>query len=373
MTLPIGRRDALMLGAALVLPRTARAQVAPMEAAFAGWMAQHGITQGTMALALEGRLVQAAGFGGADAAARVPVWSLSKLVTALAIARLVGEGKLTLDSTLAQAMPTRLGRLGTGPLGALTVAQLLTHRSGMPREIAGENVPGLRALLRARAPRNLTTDMLVGEILSAAPTRPAGEAHVYSNLNYFLLGLVVEEASGQPYATYAGREVLGRVGIRAPAMNRDWALLGPIGGWSLSGAEYVALLLRGVAGDALIPPAVRAWMNSAEGKTITDGNAAFYALGQFARPISGGFNRWHAGAWSFRMPVWQVDVSAGTFAVLTATRAAWFVSFSPNPGTAQVAALDRALFAAHLLETAGGRADRLPEFVDAPAVAAHAR
>jgi len=338
-------------------------------------MRQHGVTQGTLALALEGRLVHIAGFGGAEATARVPVWSLSKLVTALAIARLVGEGKLTLDKTMAQAMPQRLTRHGVaaGPIASLTVAQLLTHRSGLPRDAEGESVPGLRALLRARAPRNVTTDMLLSEIINAVPTRPAGTAYVYSNINYYLLGLVVEEAAGQPYATYAGREVLGRVGIRNPTMERDWALLGPTGGWSMSGAEYVALLLRGVAGDALIPPAMRAWMNSAEGKTISEGNAAFYALGQFARLAGRGFNRSHAGAWNFRMPVWRIDVSAGTFAVLTAARAAWFVSFSPNPGTAQVAELDRALFAAHLVESAAGRADRLGEFVDAPAGAPHVR
>lgn len=367
----LGRRGALRAGAGLLLaapvaaPGSARADA--VENAFTGWMRRHGVTQGSLALVLDGKLLQMPGFGGADGAARVPVWGLSKLVTALAVARLVGAGKLALDLPLSAAMPQRLARHGAaqGPLAALTVAQLLTHRSGLPREVGGETFPGLRGSLRGRQPRNLSADTLLGEVLNAVPTRPAGSAHGFSDLNYLLLGLAIEEAAGEPYAAFAGREVLERLGIRRPSLDRDWGVLGAAGGWALSGPEYLALLVRGVAGEALIPPAIRAWMEEPEGKAIAPGSPIFYALGQYARRAPGGFDRWHEGAWNYRWPAWQVNVNAGTLAMAASTRAAWFAAFSPNPGLVQMAELERLLFAAHSQESGIGLPDRFRDFVDA--------
>jgi CubicO group peptidase (beta-lactamase class C family) len=50
------------------------------------WMAAHGVTRGSLAVMLDCRLVSAAGYGGRGVNERVPLWSLSKAITALCIA-----------------------------------------------------------------------------------------------------------------------------------------------------------------------------------------------------------------------------------------------------------------------------------------------
>jgi CubicO group peptidase (beta-lactamase class C family) len=265
-------------------------------------------------------------------------------------------------------MPRRLARheAAAASLGSLTIGQLLTHRSGLPRAPDGEEIPGLRAQLRTRPPRSLTTEDLAPALLATQPTRPAGEAYEYSNINFLRAGLAVEEAAGEPYAVFVAREVLGRVGIRRATLDAGWGLLGATGGWSLSAPEYLALMLRGLQGETLVPAPVRRWMDDPDGKAIAAGGAVFYSLGLLGRPVSGGLNRWHAGSWRVRWPAWQVDESAGTFAVLAADRAAWFASYTPFPGEAALAELDRLLWAGRRAEPAGSRADSFGTFVDPP-------
>jgi len=363
----IGRRSAFSLFAT-GFASSVHAQGAPMADAFAGWMARHGVTSGTISLAVDGRLVLVRGFGGRDPAAQGPIWSLSKFITGLAVARLVAEGKLSLDLPLSRAMPRRLAQHGAAgsPLAALTLAQLLTHRSGLPRDPGGEAVPGLRALLRYRHPRDITTEQLAPALLAQAPARPPGESYEYSNANFLLAGFAVEEAAGEPYAAFAAREVLARLGIRRPALDRDWGLLGATGGWALNGAEYLALLLRSLHGPSLLSPDLRRWMGQPDGKTTEPGGPIFYSLGLLGRVVPGGQNRWHHGSWRFRWPGWSIDESGGTFAVVTPSRAAWFASFAPHPGEAVLRDLDRTLLGSRPSEPAAGRMDLFSDFVDRP-------
>jgi len=341
MTPPISRRAVIAAPGVLAGMRGAHAQPAatgPMAAVFARWMAAHGVTSGVVALALEGQLVQLAGFGGADPMARMPVWSLSKFITGLAVARLAGHGRLALESMLGTLLPRRMLH---GPLAALRLADLLSHRTGLARQFGGESVPGLRALLRTARPRELSPEQLVPALLAVRPERPAGVAYEYTNTNFLLAGLAVAEVAGQPYADFTAQQVLAPLGIRRPALDPTWGVLGATGGWSLSAPEYLALLLRS---ERLVPPAVAAWMRDPTGKATTPDGPVFYSLGQLRRPVAGGQNRWHSGSWTYRWPAWEVDGSAGTFAVHAADGAAWFAAYRPHPGNAAVAALDRALW-----------------------------
>ena len=361
----IGRR-AVLAGMAAGLATSARAQTSPMAEAFAGWMARNQVANGVLALSLSGRLVLLEGFGGRDPAQRQPVWSLSKFVTGLAVARLAAQGRLALDMPLARVMPRRLARHGVdaSPIAQVTIGQLLTHRSGLPRSPGGEEVPGLRAALRFRPPQGLATEDLAPALFAAVPARSPGEAYEYSNSNFLLAGFAVEEAAGEPYAAFVAREVMGRVGIRRAALDGIWGLLGATGGWSLSAPEYLGLMLRGLQGETLVPPAVRRWMEDPQGKAISAGGSAFYSLGLLGRPVEGGLNRWHAGTWRFRWPAWQMDENSGTLAVLAADRAAWFAAFAPHPGDAAVAELDRVLWAGRRAVAAAPPSDRFDAFLD---------
>jgi CubicO group peptidase (beta-lactamase class C family) len=97
--------------------------------------------------------------------------------------------------------------------GAITIEQLLTHASGLPRE-AGDhwttfNFPTadqLRALLPARE----------------APYAPQVRWK-YSNLAYTVAGMVVEAASGERWADYVQRHIFDPLGMTSSSVDKDVA------------------------------------------------------------------------------------------------------------------------------------------------------
>jgi CubicO group peptidase (beta-lactamase class C family) len=129
-------------------------------------------------------------------------YSMSKTVTAAAVLRLSEEEALGLDDPVSRYVdPFPYS-------GELTVRQLLTHTAGVPNPIplrwvhlATEH-DGFdeRAALAAQLDRN--------PVLKTDP----GMKYAYSNLGYWLLGPVVESASGQSFSSYVTEEILRRLG-----------------------------------------------------------------------------------------------------------------------------------------------------------------
>src|SRR5262249_27258836 len=126
------------------------------DAAMRGWMAAHGVSRGSIAVMRDNRLVFAAGYGGRGATERVGIWSLSKAVTGVCIATLVQDNKLRFDDPVGPLLGpvfSKFGQPADERLRRVTVAQLLTHRSGLPRSGSGNKfAPGVAEALRANAP-----------------------------------------------------------------------------------------------------------------------------------------------------------------------------------------------------------------------------
>jgi serine-type D-Ala-D-Ala carboxypeptidase/endopeptidase len=163
--------------------------------------------------------------------ARFEVGSITKTMTATLLASLIGDGVMALDD--------EIGRwLDAGPNAGITLEQLATHTSGLPRlapnHPAGETNP-YRAFTAQRAEEGLR-----------AATRTPDARHLYSNFGYQLLGLVLERASGQGYQDLLARRLLGPLGMTCsgvgaagggtrmtgraggkPAVHWDFALPGP--------------------------------------------------------------------------------------------------------------------------------------------------
>jgi CubicO group peptidase (beta-lactamase class C family) len=149
------------------------------------------------------------GYGYADLELDVPtperaiyeVGSITKQFTAAAIFKLAEEGKLTLDDEITEYLPdfpTRGHRI--------TLRHLLNHTSGIP---GYTEFPEFAQLSLSKLPR----DSLVALIASKPLDFPPGEAMVYSNSGYFLLGLVIEKASGLPYEEYVRRHLFAPSGM----------------------------------------------------------------------------------------------------------------------------------------------------------------
>ena len=127
------------------------------------------------------------------------IGSLTKSFTALAVMQLVEADKIELDAPVQRYLPWF--RVADAQASArITVRHLLNQTSGLPAMLGMINLANFDdrpnfAEIQARA---LSTLVL---------TRPAGSAFEYSNLNYDILGLVIEAASGESYTGYIQRHI----------------------------------------------------------------------------------------------------------------------------------------------------------------------
>ena len=165
----------------------------------------------SVAVAKDGKLLHTAAFGvanpatgeAATPASRFRLASNSKLLTATAILELVEAGQLGLDEPVLARLATRLGvGFKDGRMATVTLRQLLSHTSGMP-EYDRTFFGGGAATCEDAARRGLTSG-LIG---------PPGTVYRYSNMNFCLLGLLVEDVTGKPYATVVQDRVLHPLGI----------------------------------------------------------------------------------------------------------------------------------------------------------------
>jgi CubicO group peptidase (beta-lactamase class C family) len=137
--------------------------------------------------------------GQLQASQPAPIASLSKAVTAVCLARLIDEGRLLFTSSLGNVLaPTfqKLGEPSDARFKAITIEQLLRHRSGLPREPAGVGDPA----------RNMS-ETFSKVLLTQIVTDP-GTSMSYSNIGYLTPGMVVETVAGNDYESYCRRAAL---------------------------------------------------------------------------------------------------------------------------------------------------------------------
>ncbi len=159
-----------------------------LDATIRAEMTEWGIGGLSVALIDGSETVHSAGYGEAKRNSVFRVGSVSKLLNAIAVMQLVEEGKLDLDAPL----PTDLLPLNPFPgEGAVTLRQLLCHRSGLQREVPvggyfDPSQPGLAAT--------------IGSLRSGVLVTQPGEKTRYSNVGASLAGFLVERASGTDFA-----------------------------------------------------------------------------------------------------------------------------------------------------------------------------
>jgi CubicO group peptidase (beta-lactamase class C family) len=144
-----------------------------------------------------------------DRDTRYRVGSITKTMTAVAILQLRERGRVDLDAPLHTYLPD-FPR--TGGKDRITIHHLLTHRSGIPDYLG--------VLLDYSQPdpyRMMETTWTHRQLLRVFENLPLafepGTDFAYSNSNFFLLGLVVESASGKPYAQYFREHIFEPLGM----------------------------------------------------------------------------------------------------------------------------------------------------------------
>lgn len=130
--------------------------------------------------------------------ARFEIGSITKTMTATLLASLVGDGVLALHDTIDRW-------LDAGANGGITLEELATHSSGLPR--LAPNQP----TRRANPYRNFTAKRAEKGLRTAARTPNGG--FLYSNFGYQLLGIVLERASGHSYQDLLAGRLLAPLGM----------------------------------------------------------------------------------------------------------------------------------------------------------------
>ena len=126
--------------------------------------------------------------------AQFQIASLSKIQTGIIVRNLVLEGRLDPQRAIVDYLPEDIDPAIVRNLGTATVAQLISYRSGLPRDTSVLERKGNDPML---AP--LTDTLLLRDLALAEMVAEPGEAYEYSNLGYALLGYVSERAAGEPF------------------------------------------------------------------------------------------------------------------------------------------------------------------------------
>jgi D-alanyl-D-alanine carboxypeptidase len=192
-------------------------------------------------------------FGGSAATIgpddRFRIASISKVITAIVVLQLVEAGQLGLDDPVGGRLADLVGANVTDPrVDTITVRQLLSHTGGFA-SYQSSFFGG-----RFGSCQEIAADAL-SRPLSAAP----GTDYTYSNLNFCLLGLLVEQIAGRPYEAVVTDRLLAPLGIdemrMAPTFDSDptsvihpsvrgrnyMEALGAAGAWTATPSDLVKI------------------------------------------------------------------------------------------------------------------------------------
>ena len=170
----------------------------------------------SLAVIRSGEAIRAGGYGFASLELSVPVTSetvfqigsITKQFTATAVMMLVEEGKTGLEESVTHALEG-LPAAWEG----VTVRHLLDHTSGI-KSFTG--IPDVMARLTfLPTTRDEVLALVAEEPLEFAP----GEQYAYNNTGYYLLGHIIEQVSGQPYADFLRERIFAPLEMNATRVN----------------------------------------------------------------------------------------------------------------------------------------------------------
>ena len=236
-----------------------------------------------------------------DAHTSFAIASTTKAFTATAVAMLVDEGKVRWDDPVSRHVPGFSILANPGLAGELTVRDLLSHRTGLPTSDALWYASGS------------SSEEILHRMRFLRPFAAPRSRYMYSNNAYMLAGMVVEHASGMPWAEFVRTRILRPLGMDEtltgiqgldtrgnvaaphaeirdtirPIPYRDFDNIGPAGAMNSSVADmtrWMRLQLAGgvlPGGERLVSEAQQREMQSPQ---FVIPQAQFYPAARLARP-----------------------------------------------------------------------------------------
>ena len=183
------------------------------------------IAGASIAIAKDGKLIYAHGFGYADTASKTEaqpysqfrIASISKLVTAVGIMKLQEEGKLALTDSVFGSKgilnDTFYGEPKDKRVYKINVAELLSHEAGWTQRYGDQMFMPLVVAEKMGVKPPVDTKTIVKFALEKRLQYIPGTGKAYSNLGYSILGLVIEKVSGMSYEDFCRKTILEPLGI----------------------------------------------------------------------------------------------------------------------------------------------------------------
>ena len=165
---------------------------------------------GTILLARKGAPIVAKGYGLANAEWEIPntprtkfrLGSITKQFTSMAVMQLQQQGRLKVQDPICQYLTPCPDAWKT-----VTIHHLLTHTSGIP---SYTNSPSYVSTMMM--PK--TVEQMVAGFRDLPLEFEPGSQFKYDNSGYFLLGVLLEKVTGQPYERVLGDRIFAPLGMR---------------------------------------------------------------------------------------------------------------------------------------------------------------
>ncbi|MGG0290795.1 serine hydrolase domain-containing protein [Bacillus pacificus] len=143
------------------------------------------------------------------------IGSISKSLTALAIVKLIEDKKIKLEDPVQRYLPWF--KLKDSQISStITIQHLLTHTSGI------STYEGL--LLSDKQSKSSTAlkeDVM--KLSNVKVTAPPGEKYQYSNANYIVLGVLIEEVANETYSSYMQKYIFQPLNMNGAAASKETA------------------------------------------------------------------------------------------------------------------------------------------------------
>ena len=189
---------------------------------------------GTILLARKGAPIVARGYGPANAEWSIPntprtkfrLGSITKQFTSMAVMQLQQQGKLKVQDPICQYLTPC-----PDAWKPITIHHLLTHTSGIP---SYTNSPSYMTTMMV--PK--TVDQMVAGFRDLPLEFEPGAQFKYNNSGYFLLGVLLEKVTGQPYERVLGDQIFTPLGMQDSGYDSPTRIL-PLraSGYSRQGSE----------------------------------------------------------------------------------------------------------------------------------------
>ncbi|MGR5983808.1 serine hydrolase domain-containing protein [Bacillus cereus] len=143
------------------------------------------------------------------------IGSISKSLTALAIVKLIEDKKIKLEDPVQRYLPWF--KLKNPQISStITIQHLLTHTSGI------NTYEGL-ALSDKQSKSSTALKENVMKLSNVKVTAPPGEKYQYSNVNYIVLGAIIEGVTNETYSSYMEKHIFQPLNMNGAAASKEIA------------------------------------------------------------------------------------------------------------------------------------------------------